>query len=181
MDWCFSYRNNIRQNRVLVMECHGYFWGAPYWHFRLGLFFFLVNFFFKTQKSQEDWDNKNISNFFIFTVCGTHLMIVATWWLIFRSILFPINTVFITAVAWIISILIIYFIHRKHLGVNMNTKILIIRVPPAVLFFILYLKGFPDAYHTAYALAFFFCYLILIYKSLKEVTQKSFRTTLHLR
>ena len=104
----------------------------------------------------------------IFAVCGTHVLIVATWWLIFRWILFPINPVFIIALAWFVSILLIYVIHRKNVGVNVDSKILIIRVPPVVLFFILYLKGSPDAFHTAYALAFSFSYLFLFMNIRRE-------------
>lgn len=109
-----------------------------------------------------------IKNLFsiIVIVCGTHVMIVATWWLIFRWILFPVNMVSITVIAWFVSGLVIYFIHREKLGFNMDSKVLIIRVPPAVLFLIVYLNESPDIFHTAYILAFSFSYIFLIYKIL---------------
>jgi len=116
----------------------------------------------------------------VITVCGTHVLIVATWWFIFRWILFPINTVFITALAWFITTLLIYLIHRKNLGINVDSKILLIRFPPAILFLVFYLKGSPDVFHTAYVLAFSFSYLFLICKISKaEAIQKSYKTTLH--
>ena len=116
------------------------------------------------------------------TVCGTHGLIIATWWLIFRWIIFPVNTVFITAIAWFISVLFIYFIHQKNLGVNMGPKILVMRIPPVVLFYILYLMGSPDVFHTAYALAFTVPYFFLIYKVSKaEEIGKSNTTTLYLK
>lgn len=145
-------------------------------------YFSFLSIFILRQKGVRE--TKIAKTFFIliFTVCGSHVLIVATWWLIFRWILFPINTVFITAVAWFISILLIYFIHRKNLGINMDSKILIIRVPPAALFFILYLKGSPDTFYTAYAFSFAFAYFFLIYKISKgQGIQKSYKTTLHLR
>lgn len=118
----------------------------------------------------------------IFTACGTHVLIVATWWLIFRWILFPLNPVFIAAMAWLISISVIYFIHQKNLGINMDGKTIIMRVPPVLLFFIVYLKGSTDAFHTAYAAAFCITYLFLIYKISKgEVIGKSYKTALQHR
>jgi hypothetical protein len=108
--------------------------------------------------------------FFILTsiVLGTHLLIVATWWLVFRWILFPIDEVFIAAMAWLISTSLVYFIQRRNLGIHMDGKALVIRVPPVVLFLTLYLQGSPDTFHTAYASAFSFSYLFLIYRFSKE-------------
>ena len=118
---------------------------------------------------------------FIFTVSGTHALIVSSWWLIFRWILFPANPALITSLAWILSLLFICIIHRKGWGVNVDAKTLLIRMPPVLLFFILYLKSPPDTFHSAYAVAFAFSYLFLLFKiSRRTVARRSFDTTLPL-
>lgn len=118
----------------------------------------------------------------IFTVFGTHVLIIASWWLFFRWMLFPLNMAYITPVAWIISILFIYVIQRKSLDANVDSKILILRFLPSVLFFIWYLKGDPDVLHTAYIIAFSFPYIFIAYKISKgKVCHKSYKESLGLK
>ena len=97
-------------------------------------------------------------------VAGTHAMIVATWWLFFRWNFVSLNSVFLTALAWIISMMLIYSIHRRRLGIHMDKRVLMMRVPPVLFFFVLYLKSRPDGLHTSYLTAFALPYIFLLYK-----------------
>lgn len=93
--------------------------------------------------------------------CGTHALLVATWRLVFRWITVPIDTAFVTAAAWVASALLMGVIHRKKLGMRVDGKTMLLRTPPAVFLFIIYLKGTPTAWHSAYILAFSLPYLFL--------------------
>lgn len=158
------------------------FFGVPFigicgWAY----FAFLSGFILRLNRERKTGAGK-IFIIFIFVVFGTHVLIIGTWWLIFRYILFPVNPAFTTALAWTLSLLFIFTMNRKNVGVNVDSKVLLIRIPPALIFLTLYLKGSPDAFHTTYALAFSLSYLFLFYKIYRgelEVTHKSFKTTLH--
>lgn len=166
-----------------LWEWHGAgFLGVPFIGiFGWAYFAFLSGFILRLKKERKAGAGKIFLMFF-FAVFGTHILIIGTWWLIFRYILFPVNPAFITALAWIISFLFIYTIQRRNVGANVNISVLLMRIPPALIFLALYLKGSPDAFHTAYALPFSLSYLFLFYKIYRgelEMTHKAFKKTLY--
>ncbi|MFH1489570.1 MAG: hypothetical protein ABII06_11765 [Pseudomonadota bacterium] len=142
----------------------GGIWGVPLIGIFGWVYFSLLSILILRLKRVRKAGIAKLFFMFILTVCSTHVLIVATWWLIFRWIPFPINPALTAAMAWFVSILLMYSVHRSNLGGNLDSKILILRVPPALLFFILYLKGSPEAFYTAYAVAFAFSYLFLLCK-----------------
>jgi hypothetical protein len=73
--------------------------------------------------------------------------------------------------------------HRRNVGAIIDSKVLLMRIPPALIFLTLYLKGSPDPFFTAYALAFSVSYLFLfykIYRSELEITHETFKPSLPL-
>ena len=118
----------------------------------------------------------------IFLTSGTHALIITSWWLLFRWMLFPLNMVYISPVAWLLSILFIYFIQRKSLDADVESNTLILRFLPSSFFFIWYLNNDPNLLYTAYIVAFCFPYLLIIYKiSKRKVSQKSYQGSLDLK
>jgi len=140
------------------------FFGVPFIGiFGWGYFAFLSVFVLRLKRERKAWIGK-ILLILIFMVFGTHVLIVATWWLIFRWILFPVNPAYIITLSLPLSLLLTHFIYRKNLGVNVDSKIMMIRIPPALLFLILYLKSSPDAFLIAYIWVISLPYLFLLFK-----------------
>lgn len=100
----------------------------------------------------------------LFIACGTHALLVTTWRFVFRWITVPIDTASVTAAAWVAAALLMGVIHRKRLGMRVDGKTVLLRAPPAVFLFIIYLKGTPTAWHSAYILAFSLPYLFLLHR-----------------
>ena len=109
---------------------------------------------------------------FISTVASTHILIITTWWLFFKWNYISLDSVLLTAMAWIVSIAMASYLLWKRLWVNFDKKILIVRMPPVLFFFILYLKGRPDGLHTTYLTAFAIPYILLLHKLSREESKK---------
>jgi len=99
----------------------------------------------------------------VVSVIGTHLLLLSTWWLLFRWISIPIAPWFVAGAAWSLSLFLVYTILRNRTGKRVERITLLKRLPAALLFFIwIYLHASESFLLVIYAIAFVPPYLTLM-------------------
>ena len=94
---------------------------------------------------------------------GTHILLLGTWWSVFRWINIPVGPRFWTGSAWVISLLIVLTILKNGTGKRVRKKTLLLRLPGAALFFIILVPKTDDSlWLTFYAIAFIPPYLMMM-------------------
>ena len=116
----------------------------------------------------EVTDRKNLSRglrilFSVIPVVGTHLLLVCTWWLVFRWINTPVDSTYAAGTAWSLSLLLVYGILKYQIEFRVETKALVLRLPAALLVFLLLALSAGASKHlVVYAAAFVPPYLALM-------------------
>jgi hypothetical protein len=96
-------------------------------------------------------------------VLGTHLLVVCTWWGVFRWFNAAVNPMFTAGTTWGFSLLLTWQILKRRTKLCVNKKTLLLRLPAAVFIFsLLTLDDGPSGYLVFYAAAFALPYLILM-------------------
>lgn len=99
----------------------------------------------------------------VLPVIGTHLLLLLTWWGALRWINGPVNSTVVAGVAWALSLALVYRILRRRTGSRVERKTLLLRLPAALLLFlVLALNASGSAWLVVYALAFAPPYLTLM-------------------
>ena len=100
---------------------------------------------------------------------GTHLLLIGTWWGLFRWISVPADQVFTVGVAWCLSLILVYFILRHPAGKRIKRETLLIRLPGAlVAFTLLVFNPLDSSLLVAYGFAFVPPYLTLLVRPLMK-------------
>lgn len=96
-------------------------------------------------------------------VFGVHLMLMVSWWGVFRWVQGPMGSLTVTSCAWILSLLLVARILSQRTGRHIQRRVLLLRLPAAALLFSLFaLMEAPSALLVAYAAAFVPPYLVLM-------------------
>lgn len=99
----------------------------------------------------------------VLPVIGTHLLLLGTWWGALRWVNIPVDPTLAAGAVWALSVLSVYAILRHRMGVHVERKTLLLRLPAALLFFALLLsKAGGSTLLVVYAAAFVPPYLTLI-------------------
>jgi hypothetical protein len=105
----------------------------------------------------------------VLPVVGTHVILVCSWWMIFRWIRTPFNPSLVVGTAWAVSMSLLYGIRKYRIGFRVKRKTLLLRLPAAVLLLILLaLSEGTSKYLVAYATAFIAPYLALMAQQYDE-------------
>lgn len=118
-------------------------------------------------------DRKVVSSAFnrvsvVLPVLGSHLMLLCTWWALFKWIDTPLNTIFVAGIAWGLSICLSGAIFRSNLAFRIEKTTLLSRIPAAMFIFgLLAVPADTDRYLVIYAVAFVLPYLTLMVKQYK--------------
>jgi len=96
-------------------------------------------------------------------VLGVHLMLICSWWVVFRWIDAPLDPMVVTAAAWGISIILSGLLFRSGLSIRIEKKTLLSRIP-ATVFILGLLAASPGTgrYLPLYAAAFVLPYLTVM-------------------
>lgn len=104
----------------------------------------------------------------LFPAVGTHLLLLGTWWIVLRWIHTSINPMVAAAGAWALSLALVYMILRRRTGRDVERKALLLRLPAALLvFLLLVLNARGSGFLVLYALAFVPPYLTLMAQPLR--------------
>ncbi len=99
----------------------------------------------------------------LFPVIGTHLLLLGTWWTALRWVNTSINPMVAVAGAWALSLSLVYMILRRRTGRDVERKALLLRLPAALLVFLLLLfNASGSGFLVLYSLAFVPPYLTLM-------------------
>lgn len=93
---------------------------------------------------------------------GTHLFLLVSWWGIFRWITIPIEAELAAALVWTMSIGLIFIIFRFRIGVNVEKKLLLLRLLAALVFFTLLVCNADSVLFILFGVAFAPPYLTLM-------------------
>lgn len=86
---------------------------------------------------------------------GCHLLLLFSWWGVLRWITVPLPIAAVAGVFWCVSLFLVGLIHKKRIGQNIKKRTLLMRLPAAVFFFVLFILKAPDKAAVAvYAFAF---------------------------
>ncbi|MFC1821634.1 carotenoid biosynthesis protein [Thermodesulfobacteriota bacterium] len=101
----------------------------------------------------------------VFPVIGTHLLLLGTWWAVFRWIGSEIDPIILTLVVWSLSLLLVIFLLKDKTGVRVKKKTLLLRIPPSIFFFtLIILNSDGMTWFVLYILAFIPPYLTLMFQ-----------------
>jgi len=101
----------------------------------------------------------------VFPVLGVHLMLLCTWWAVFKWMDTPLDPIVVAATAWIISIGLSVVIFRSDLAFRIEKKTLLSRIPATLFIFgLLAVSADSDRYLLIYAVAFLLPYLTVMTK-----------------
>jgi hypothetical protein len=96
-------------------------------------------------------------------VFGTHLLLLVTWWGVFRWINIPVAAEIAVGSAWVLSLLLVFTIVKHRIGTRVEKKILLMRLPAALFFFtLLALYARDSALLIAFGIAFAPPYLTMM-------------------
>ena len=99
----------------------------------------------------------------VFPVIATHALLLLMWWGALRWVNIPLHSTAVAGVAWALSLLLVLTILRRGTGRHVERKTLLLRIPPALLFFVLLtLNASGSGLLIPYALAFAPPYLTLM-------------------
>lgn len=125
-------------------------------------FAFLCVLFFEQRKRRNGakWVNLLI---LIVPVIGTHMLLLITWWGVFRWVKISIDPMLAAASAWALSLLLVSVILKHRTGARIKRKTLLLRLLSALLLFTwLALNTNDSALLIVYAIAFAPPYLTLM-------------------
>jgi hypothetical protein len=125
-------------------------------------FAFLCALFFETRKRPNDmkWVNLLI---LIVPVIGTHMLLLITWWAVFRWVKISIDPMLAAGSAWALSLLLVSVILKHRTGTRIKRKTLLLRLIGALFLFTwLTLNTNDSALLMVYAVAFAPPYLTLM-------------------
>ena len=101
----------------------------------------------------------------VLPVLGVHLMLLCTWWAVFKWIDTPLDPIVVAATAWGISICLSGAIFRSDLAFRIEKKTLLSRIPATLFIFgLLAASADTDRYLSIYAVAFLLPYLTVMAK-----------------
>lgn len=106
----------------------------------------------------------------VLAVFGLHLVLLCTYWGVFKWMEAPLNPIFIAAAAWGISIGLSCVIVRSDLAFRIEEKTLLIRIPAALFIFgLLAVSADTDMVLPIYAVAFAVPYLTVMMKQYRPL------------
>lgn len=116
----------------------------------------------------EEVRRRNVTKWFyllalVLPVIGTHVLLLTTWWGVFRWINIPVDPKLAAGSAWALSLFLVYAILRHRTGTHVERNILLLRLPAAIFFFtLLALNARDSALLVVYGIAFAPPYLTLM-------------------
>ena len=113
----------------------------------------------------------------VLPVLGVHLMLLCTWWAVFKWIDTPLDPIVVAATAWGISICLSGAIFRSDLAFRIEKKTLLSRIPATLFIFgLLAVSADTDRYLSIYTVAFLLPYLTVMTKLYRSERKRKKRS-----